>query len=168
MKKIGRTLNIKSNKDAFVVSVAIALLLASALLVTYFVALRPLQAGYTTIYLLDSNRKAVDYPEYLVAGVNSTFSVYVDVEDHLGRNLTNAQVLVKITDNMKSSFPVDAPVTQTFAGFVQDQTMWENMATISLDQPGSYLVFFELWIPNQNGALQFSGNFCVLNVQVAA
>ena len=168
MKKLGGNLNIKSNKNAYAVSVAIALLLASVLLVTYYVALRPVQEGYITIYLLDSNKKAVDYPEFLVANLNSTFSVYVDVENHMGRTLNDTQVLVKVTSDLNPTFPVDANVTQTFNGTVQDGAKWENVATVSLNQPGNYAVYFELWIPNQNGQLQFSNDFCVLNVQVAA
>ena len=97
MKKLGGILSIKSTKNAYAVSVAIALLLASVLLVTYFVALRPVQEGYMTIYLLDSHRKAGDYPEFSVANVNSTFSVYVNVENHMGRTLNDTQVLVKVT-----------------------------------------------------------------------
>ncbi len=131
-------------------------------------AYRPLQAGYTTIYVLDNNRKAVDYPESAVAGVNSTFSVYVDVENHLGRNLNDTQVQVKITNSTTASFPANASVVQTFTGAIKDQTRLENTATISLNQPGDYLVYFEFWIPDQNGALEYSGNSCVLNVQVAA
>ena len=46
--------------------------------------LRPQAEPYNTIYLLDANKKAVDYPEVLVANQNSTFNVYVDVENHMG------------------------------------------------------------------------------------
>jgi uncharacterized membrane protein len=168
MKKLGRNLNIKSNKNAYAVSVAIALLLASVLLVTYYVVLRPVQEGYMTIYLLDSNRKAVDYPEFSVANINSTFSVYVEVENHMGRTLNNPQILLKVTNNTNPTFPVDVNAAQTFSGTIQDGATWENVATISLNEPGNYLVAFELWIPNKNGQLQFSNDFCVLNVQVAA
>ena len=168
MKKLGGKLSVKSNKNAYAVSVAIALLLASVLLVTYYVVLMPVQEGYMTIYLLDSNRKAVNYPEFSVANINSTSSVYVEVENHMGRTLNNTQVLLKVTNNTNPTFPMDLNATQTFIGAVQEGATWENVATISLNEPGNYLVAFELWIPNQNGQLQFSNDFCVLNVQVAA
>ncbi len=168
MKKLSGTFNVKDNKNAYTVAVAIALLLASILLVTYYVALRPATNGYTTIYLLDSQKKAVDYPEFLLANVNSTFSVYVNVENHMGRTLTDTQVLVKVTTDLNPTFPVNVNATQTFTGTIRDGGTWENVSTISLDQPGNYAVYFELWVPNQNGQLQFSNNFCVLNVQVAA
>ena len=143
-------------------------MLASGLLVTYFVSLRPLQAGYTTIYLLDIDKKAVNYPEYLVAGVNSTFTIHVGVENHLGRHLNNTQVLIKISNNVNPSFPVDAPVVQTLVGMVRDQTLWASNVTLSLNEPGDFLVCFELWIPDPStGTQQFTGNFCALNVHVA-
>ena len=168
MTKLSGTFSVKDNKNVYAVAVAIALLLASVLLVTYYLALRPAPKGYTTIYLLDSQKKAVDYPEFLVANVNSTFSVFVDVENHMGRVLNDAQVLVKITTDLNPTFPVDVNATQAFTGTVKDGATLENVSTISLNQPGNYSVYFELWIPDQSGQLQFSNNFCVLNVQVLA
>ncbi len=147
---------------------AIALLLASVLLVTYYVALEPAPDRYMTIYVLDSNGKATNYPEFVVANVNSTFSVYVDVENHLGTILTNAQVQVKVTTDSNPSFPVNANATQTFTGTVKNGATWQNIATVSLNQPGDWLVVFELWTPNANGnGLQFS-KAVALNVEVAA
>ena len=142
-------------------------MIASILLVTFLVFDQPAQKPYMTIYLLDSNRKAADYPEFLVANVNSTFSVYVDVENFNGKTVNGAEVLVKITNETNSVFPLDVNATQTFTGNVQNAATWENIATISINNPGNYLVDFELWTPNQTGTLQFSGNFCVLNVQIA-
>ena len=169
MKKLGSNFDLKSNKNAYAVAVTVSLLLASVLLVTFYVFDRPEQTPYTTIYLLDSNHKAADYPELTVANVNSTFSIYVDAENHLGRTLAEAQVLVKITNNTNQQFPLtNINATQTFTGTIQNGETWENIATISLNDPGRYMVVFELWIPDQvTSVMQFSGNYCVLNVQVA-
>jgi len=120
-----------------------------------------------TVYILDSNRKAVDYPEYAVANVNSTFSVYVDVENYMGRTIIGTQLLVKVTNDTNLTFPLDVNATQTFTGTIQKGATWENIATVSVDSPGNYMVVFEVWIPNQNtGLLQFTGDFCDINVQV--
>ena len=167
MKAFGRNIDIKNNKNAYAIAVAISLVIASILLVTFLVFEQPAQKPYMTIYLLDSNRKAADYPEFLVANVNSTFSVYVDVENFNGKTVNDAEVLVKITNETNSVFPLDVNATQTFTGNVQNAATWENIATVSINNPGNYLVDFELWIPNQTGTLQFTGNFCVLNVQIA-
>jgi len=167
LKAFGRNIDIKNNKNAYAIAVAISLVIASILLVTFLVFEQPAQKPYMTIYLLDSNRKAADYPEFLVANVNSTFSVYVDVENFNGKTVNDAEVLVKITNETNSVFPLDVNATQTFTGNVQNAATWENIATVSINNPGNYLVDFELWIPNQTGTLQFTGNFCVLNVQIA-
>jgi uncharacterized membrane protein len=170
MQKLSRSLNIQDNKNAFTVAVAIALLLACVLLVTYFVALRPAPNEYMTIYLLDSNKKAVDYPESLVANVSSTFSVYVNVENHMGSPMNDTQVWVKVVTDANPSFPINANVTQTLTtGPLENGDSASKVATVSLNQPGDYLVAFELWVRNEKtDVLQFSGDYCVLNVQVAA
>jgi uncharacterized membrane protein len=159
---------VKNGKNAYAVAVAIALLLASILLVAYYVALMPAPDQYTTIYLLDSQGTTVNYPEFVVAGVNSTFNVRVDVANHLGTTLTDAKIQVKVTPRESPSVPVNSNPIQTFTGTIQDGKTWENNATVSLNQPGDFLVVFELWIPGpDSSSLQFSGNYCVLNVQVA-
>jgi len=166
MNRLGRSLDVKNNKNAYAIAVAICLVLASALLIAFLAFERPQPNPYMAIYLLDSNHKAGDYPEYVVANVNSSFSVYVDVENHMGQTVNDAQVLVKVTNGTNPKFPLNVNATQTFTGTVKDGATWETIATISLNNPGNYLVAFELWIPNQSGP-QFSGEFCVLNVQVA-
>ena len=114
---------------------ALALLIASILLGVYYVAVRPDQEGYMTIYVLDSQKKAISYPELLVNGENSTFSVYVDVENHMG-NDTECQVLVKVTSDMNPTFPVyGVNAMQTFSGTVKDGDTWENICD-SLAEPG--------------------------------
>ncbi len=120
------------------------------------------------VYILDSNKTAANYPEHLVANVNSTFGVYVTVENHLGYTLANAQVQVKVTSNSNPLFPVNVNATQTFIGTIKDGASLENLATVSLNTPGDYLVVFELWTPNQSGdGVQFSGDYASLSVQVS-
>ena len=167
MRKLGGNLDVKSNRDSYAVAVAIALLIASVLLVTFYVIDMPSTDPYTTIYLLDSNGKAADYPEVLYAGVNSTFNVYVYVENHLG-DTTNATVEVKVTNDSNPTFPSNVNATQTFTGTLKDGTIWKNVATVSLNKPGDYLVAFELWISNQEtGTPEYSNNVVALNVHVA-
>ncbi len=167
MTTLSQKLNLKSDTVVYAAAIAIALIVASALLVVYFVALTPKQEKYTTIYLLDANKKAADYPEYLVAGVNSTFSVYVDVENHLGRDLENFEVLVKVTKDLNPTFPVNTSANQTITGALQDGGKTESIVTLTLKEPGNYGVYFELWVPSESGQLQFSNNFAVLNVKVS-
>jgi uncharacterized membrane protein len=126
------------------------LILASSLFAAYLLVLKPTSDNYATIYLLDSNKKAADYPETLVAGVNSTFSVYVNVENHLGETI-NAVVQVKIAADGNTNFPLNVEPTQTITDTIEDGATSQNIATVTLDSPGSYLVAFELWTANANG-----------------
>ncbi len=155
------------NKDGYVVSVAIALLIASVLLGWYYLVLQPDSNGYMSISLLDAQKKADDYPEYLVSGVNSTFSVYVNVENHMETEM-DTKVYVLVTRDMLSKLPLDSvtPVT-TFSDKIADGKSAENIATISINEPGNYSVVFELWIQGSEAEeFEFSKNYCVLKVQV--
>jgi hypothetical protein len=104
LRKFG-DLNFKNNKDGYAISIVIALLVGSVLLGYYYASSQPKQEGYLTIYLLNSQKNASDYPEFLVSKVNSTFSVYVVVENHEGESV-NAQVQVKVVKDTNPSFPV--------------------------------------------------------------
>jgi uncharacterized membrane protein len=150
--------------------VAIALLIASILLVVYFVALMPPPDHYTTVYVLDEQGTTNNLPEFVVAGVNNTFTVRVDVANQMGRTLRGAQVQVKVTSHQNPTIPVNSNATiLTFTGTIQEGETWENNATVSLTQPGDFMVVFELWNPGEDSpTLQFSDNYCVLNVQVAS
>jgi uncharacterized membrane protein len=161
---------VNGSRNAYAIAVAVALLIASILLVVYFVALMPAPDRYTNVYLLDEQGTTNNLPEYVVAGVNSTFTVRVDVANHMGRTLTDAQVQVKVTSRENPTIPVNSNATiLTFTGTIQDGETWENNAPVSLTQPGDFLVVFELWTPSvDSSALQFSGNYCVLNVQVGS
>jgi uncharacterized membrane protein len=161
-----KNLTVKDSKNSYVIAVAIALTIASILLVTYFVALRPIQEPYMTIYLLDANKKAGNYPENLVANVNSTFSVFVDVENHQGQTV-NETILMKVISDMNPTFPIAGNATQAFNATLKNGATTENIATVSLSQPGNYLVAFELWIQKAD-SLQFTGDFVDLNIQVIA
>jgi uncharacterized membrane protein len=163
-----KNFTIKDNKNTYVIAVAIALLIASVLLVTTYLITPKTNQGYMTIDLLDSNKKAADYPESLVANVNSTFSVFVEVENHMGKTV-NETVLVKIVSDLNPTFPIDVNATQTFNNTLKDGATTENVTTISLNQPGNYFVVFELWVQNQKtGELQYTNEFVSLNVQVTA
>jgi len=164
-KKIGNNLKFETN-EGYVVSVLIALIIVSILFVGYFALLRPTQRGYTTVYLLDTQKKAIDYPELLVVDQNSTFNVYVDVENHMGKTQT-CQVLLKVVNGTIPSVPVDARTSKSYVRTLENDEVWKNFVTVSLNEPGNYSLVFELWIHDQNsGAFQFTYNYCVLNLEV--
>ena len=165
-KRIGRKIGLNEDKG-YAVAIFLALLIVSATIISYYAFLAPQAESYSTIYVLDANKKAADYPEVLVANQNSTFNVYVNVVNHMGGpgNQTY-QVLVKITSNL-SSFPVDAQPIQTYDLSLRNSDSWQNSVSITQNQVGSYSVVFELWHYNQDTkAYEFTPNYCVLNIQV--
>jgi uncharacterized membrane protein len=164
-KRLGKKLGLNEEKG-FAVAIFLALLIVSVAVLSYFVWFRPLAEPYNTIYLLDSNKKALDYPETLVVNQNSTFNVYVDVVNHLGYP-ASYQVQMKITKNL-STFPVDVPASQVFEinSLEGNGQTKENTATITENTVGGYSVVFELWQQNLAGTYEFTHNYCVLNIQV--
>ncbi len=163
-KRLGRKLW-ENEEKGFAVAIFLALLIVSVVVLSYFVWFSPPAEPYNSIYLLDSNKKALDYPETLVANQNSTFKVYVDVENHLG-NTASYQVQVKVTKNL-STFPIDVPPSQLYEinGLENGKTE-ENVATITQNEVGSNSVVFELWQQDLAGTFEFTHNYCVLNIQV--
>jgi uncharacterized membrane protein len=166
MKKLGKSLKL-GNNEGYTVSVLIALIFVSSLVAGYYVFLRPPQKGFMTIYLLDyQQKKALDYPELLVINQNNTFKVWVEVENHMGKN-QSCEVLLKVTNDTISSFPVEADAKNSYMKTLENGETWENLPTVSINETGNYSVVFELWIYDDTaGAFQFSGNVCVLNIKV--
>ena len=108
VKRIGRKIGLDDEKG-YAVAIFLALIIVSAIVAGYYVVFRPQAEPYNTIYLLDANRKADDYPEVLVANQNSTFIVYVNVENHMatssrlpstGKNRQRASPLFQLTPNL--------------------------------------------------------------------
>jgi uncharacterized membrane protein len=157
---IGRKIGLNDEKG-FAVAIFLALLIVSATVIGYYAFLAPPAEPYNTIYLLDANKKAVDYPEVLVANQNSTFNVYVNVVNHMGGTENQTyQVHVKISPNLSGT-----PLAKTYDLSLRNGETWQDTATITLNQVGSYSAVFELW-QIKDGALMLTPNSCVLNISV--
>ncbi len=149
----------------YVIAIFLALLIVSATVAGYYLVLRPQAEPYNTIYLLDSNKMAVDYPETLVANQNNTFNVYVNVENHMASS-ASYQIQVKITTNL-NTFPVGVTPSQTIeTGTISNNGKpVESTATITQNQLGQYWVVFELW-EHKDNTLVFTQDYCVLPINV--
>jgi uncharacterized membrane protein len=170
MKNIGRKIGL-SDEKGYAVAIFLALVIISALVVGYYVIARPQPEGYSTIYLLDSQNKAVDYPAVLVANQNSTFNVSVNVDNHMGGTV-KYQVLVKITNDL-TTVPVNTQPIEAYNMTLGNGQSWQKSVTVTENQVGSCSVVFELWQYNSDsGAYQFTynnvNNYCVLNIQVVS
>jgi len=138
----------------------------AALVTGYYFWTRGPPEGYSTISLLDANGKAVNYPELLVIGQNNTFTVWVNVENHLGKTLP-FEVREKITTEAIPDFPISGEAKNVYALTLENGGKWNTTSTTTIDQPGNYMVVYELWVQNQNtGAFEYSENADVLTVEV--
>jgi hypothetical protein len=152
----------------FVVAIVVALFIISYLLLSYFLVYRPIPEGYNTINMLDSQQKAVNYPEFAVLNQNSTFNVWLTVENHMGKP-EKYEVLQKTTPTM-DSLPIAADPTNIYQKDLADGQKWESQVTVSLNQTGHCYVVFELWMFNSaTNAYELNHyNLCSLSVEVAA
>ena len=163
---IGRKIGL-NDKAGYAVAIFLALLIVSATVICYYAFLAPPAESYNTIYLLDANKKAENYPEVLVANQNSTFNVYINVENHMTKS-ANYTVEVKIVENLPAIFPIDTQPTQVYetGNLNHNGKPWQTTATVTENTIGSYSVVFELWQHKDDGSLLFTQNFCVLKIQV--
>ena len=166
MRKLGGSLKLNDNKGC-TIAIALMVIVVSSLLIGYYLISRLPPEGYSTIYILDyQQKKAMDYPELLVINQNNTFKVWVGVENHMG-NSASFEVLQKVIKGTIPSFPVDAEITGSYEKIIENGDTWETPAEVSINETGSYMVIFELWIYDDDaGAFQFSNNYCVLNLEV--
>ena len=157
---------LKLNNKGAKIAVAVVVIFVFSLLLGYYFVSRLPPEGYTTINVLSyEQKKAIDYPEVLFVNENSTFNVWIVVENRMGRS-QSCEVLQKVIGDMIPSFPVNADVQKSYAQTVENGGTWETLATVTINEPGSYSVIFELWIYDETGTLTFSYNYCVLNVEV--
>jgi uncharacterized membrane protein len=164
-RKLGKVPSLINNKG-YTIAITLALIVISSLLIGYYFVSSLPPEGYTTIYVVDyQQKKAIDYPELLVVNENSTFNVWVVVENHMATR-QSFEVLQKVVGDMIFSFPVDAVVESSYAHTVESGESKETLATVTINDPGSYSIMFELWIYNEAGELEFSHNYCVLKVDV--
>ena len=166
MRKLGRSLNLNDTKG-YKMAIVFALIVVSSLLIGYYLISRLPPKGYTTIYILDyQEKKAIDYPELLVINENNTFNVWVGVENHMGKR-QSFKVLQKVINGTIPLYPADAEITASYEKTMENGEIWETSAEVSINEPESYSVIFELWIYDDNaGKFKFSYNFCVLNLKV--
>jgi uncharacterized membrane protein len=155
-----------SDDKGYIVSIGLVLILVSSLVLGYYLITRLPPEGYTTIYLLDPQKKAIDYPELLVTEVNNTLNIWIEVENHMGEAL-QFEVRLKILNGTISTLPVEINPTNTYHKTLEKDEDWEIWAMTPINSPGDYSVVYELWIYNQNSKeFEFTHNYCVLNIEV--
>ena len=100
------------------------------------------------MYLLDSEKQANNYPQTVVLGTNSTFTLWVGVENQKDRTVEYS-VQVKLDDGTTTEEPSAVEPIQVFNRTLVDGEKWEFQVTINIDQPGNNRVIFELQFFNE-------------------
>lgn len=163
--RIGRKIDLNDDQG-FILPVLLALIIVVVVVAGYaFIMFRASPEEYNTIYLLDGQQKAVDYPETLIANQNSTFSVYVHVDNHMNSEQTY-QVQTKIAQNLLlTEDGVDTQPVDTYSFTIPAKGSDHRLVTVTENNVGSYVVVFELW-RFYNGNYVFTHDYCVLNIKV--
>jgi uncharacterized membrane protein len=167
-KKIRRTAKgtksgaYSNEEKTIIITIIVAIVIIGALLVNLVFTPVP-KEEFSVIYYLDSDKRTDNIPKTVVLGENSTFQLWVGVENDNGTTI-DYSVLVKYDDGKS---PLDfSPVepTESFEKTLADGEFWEFPVTINIDRLGTNRIVFELWFFNGT-ALEYTGNWVNLSVE---
>jgi uncharacterized membrane protein len=167
-KKIKRTakgtksVSYSSEEKTIIITIVVALVIIGALLVNLVLTPVP-KEKFSVIYYLDSEKQTENIPKTVILGENSTFQLWVGVENHNDTTI-DYSVLVKLDDGKSPVDPSPAEPVESFEKTLADGETWEFPVTISIDQLGSNRVIFELWFFN-GIALEYTGNWVNLSIE---
>jgi uncharacterized membrane protein len=167
-KKVKRTakgaksVSYSSEEKTIIVTIVVAIVIIGALLLNLVLAPVP-KEKFSAIYYLDSEKQTENIPKTVILGENSTFQLWVGVENHNGTTI-DYSVLVKLDDGSSPVNPSPAEPIESFEKTLADGETWQFPVTVSIDQLGSNMVIFELWFFNGT-ALEYTGNWVNLSVE---
>lgn len=158
-----------NNKKGPIVPIALAIIFISIIILGYyFLILAAPPEGFSSIYLLDEQKKTESYPEFLIINQNNTFNLWVGVENHMGSEQT-FEIQQKLTKDPILRFPINEEAKNKFSKTLQNQELWEIMVTTTISDPGNYSLVFELY-SKENGEKVVNNtepvNYVLLNIQV--
>jgi uncharacterized membrane protein len=155
-------------EKTIIVTILVALVIIGGLLV-YLVFFTPIQTEpFAAIYLLDSEKQAENYPKTVILGENSTFSLWVGVENQNDKTM-DYSVAVKIDSGTAPVGSNKTECIETFNRTLLDGETWEFPVTISIDQLGSHRILFELWsLDETKNEFTYTGSYVSLSVEATA
>ncbi len=155
----------KDEEKAIAVAVLSAIIILAGLLV--YMSLTPApQEPFISLYYLDSEKKAKNYPQLLVLGENNTFLLWVGVENFMGR-IEYSSVLVKVDDGMGSMDPSLVEPVKRFEKVLLNKETWEFPLTMTINQTGQHRIIFELWLFDElDNVFSYSRSWCSIWLDV--
>jgi uncharacterized membrane protein len=163
-KKVRRAPKADRDEEKIItITVLVAIVVLSGLLV--YLVLQPAQKEpFSAIYLLDSEKHTEDFPKTVILGENSTFSLWVGVENQNDTTL-DFIVWMKMDNGTETVNPSPANETESFERTLLDDHVWEFQVTINIDQLGSHRIIFELWFLDEENVPKYSGNWVSLTLE---
>lgn len=160
----GKSVSYSSEEKTIILTVVVALVIIGALLVNLVLTPAPTEK-FSTIYYLDSEKQTENLPKTVVLGENSTFSLWVGVENHNDTTI-DYSVLVKYDDGKSPVDPSPVEPTESFDKTLADEETWEFPVTITIDQLGSNRVILELWYLNRTSLEpEYTGNWVNISIE---
>ena len=171
-KKIRRTsedaksISQRREEKTIIITILVALVIMGALLVklTFFTPaeIEP----FSAIYYLDSEKQTTNLPKTVVLGDNSTFSLWVGVEN---QNDTEMEYEVRIMiDNGMGPVNTNSREYDNHQTILEDEDVWEFQIDITIEQLGQNRVIFSLWFLNQTiNDWADTGNWVYLSIEAS-
>ena len=157
------------NKKGPIISITIAIIFISLLVLGYyFLVINAPPEGFSSLYLLDEQKKTEAYPKLLIIDKNNTFNVWVGVKNHKGSRQT-FEVQQKLTTDPILASPIDEEVIDRFSITLENQETWEAIVTTTIFNPGNYSLVFELYPKEEGEVIGINiepENYVLLNIEV--
>ena len=167
-KRIKRTKGTRSTsgneEKTIILTIVVALVIIGALLVNLIFFTHVETEPFSAIYYLDSEKQTTNLPKTVVLGENSTFSLWVGVENQNDTKM-DYSVRVKVDDGKSLVNPSPVEPTEVFNKTLLNEKKLEFEVTISIDQLGSNRVIFELWFFNGTKNEVYTGNWVSLSIE---
>jgi hypothetical protein len=74
-------------------------------------------------------------------------------------------ILLKITEERDPVFPISVEPAKIYNMTLADGERSEELASVSIENAGRYMVFFELWRHYGEDVANYTGNACVLKIE---
>lgn len=167
-KKIKKTSELEKSgsysgeEKTIIITIIIALVIIGVLLVNVVIMAVP-EEKFSVIYYLDSEKRLENIPEIVILGQNSTFSLWVGVENQNGTS-SNYIVEVKIDNGTAPIGNSSVESNQSFEKLLENEEVWEFPVTITIDQFGNHRILFELWVDNGKEP-EWTGNWVSLSIE---
>ena len=170
-KKIKRTsqgtksVSGNGEEKTIIITILVALVIIGALLV-YLVFFTPVETEpFSAIYLLDSEKQTENFPKTVVLGENSTFSLWVGVENQNDTTI-DYQVWIKMDDGKGLLNHTSTEHIQSFERTLAHGETWEFPVTINIEQLGPNRISVELRFFNGTANdFQYSGKWVSLSLE---